>query len=165
VIAVISCSEIAYQNPPAFDDIPVIASGNRELLGLEGWDFDPVYGTNLAHALQLARPSCRSANISRIVIVAYNKPSAHIQPDGSAFFCYPPVRETIEATNAEGVRCREAGLRMDTVALGGYTDNHPTRLDDLVEGLAEVMGGVVVAVSSDEPVETAVERILATFEL
>ncbi|MHB8190545.1 MAG: vWA domain-containing protein [Ferrimicrobium sp.] len=69
------------------------------------WDY--VYGTNIEHALLLARTSLRARPGHRqIFLVTDGEPTAHIDPATSEpFFSYPPTPETIQRTLAEVVRC------------------------------------------------------------
>ncbi|MEM9748631.1 MAG: hypothetical protein AAF945_18205, partial [Actinomycetota bacterium] len=68
------------------------------------WDF--VYGTNMHHGFTLARQLlARESGNKQIIMITDGEPTAHITPDGYPFFNYPPVRETVEATLREVVRC------------------------------------------------------------
>ena len=81
------------------------------------WDY--VYGTNMHHALTLARQLLgRQHGSKQIIMVTDGEPTAHVLPDGEVYFHYPPVRETIEATLREVVRCTNAGIRINTFMLG-----------------------------------------------
>ncbi|HEU0163468.1 MAG TPA: VWA domain-containing protein, partial [Thermomicrobiales bacterium] len=76
------------------------------------------YGTNLQHALQLAREllaSQRGRN-RQIIVITDGEPTAHIT-DGEVFFDYPPTRETFEATLKEVVRCTRDGITINTFLL------------------------------------------------
>ena len=81
------------------------------------WDF--VYGTNMHHGFTLARQLLsRESGTKQIIMITDGEPTAHITPDGHPFFNYPPVRETIEATLREVVRCTKDGIRINTFGLG-----------------------------------------------
>jgi uncharacterized protein with von Willebrand factor type A (vWA) domain len=81
------------------------------------WDY--VYGTNMHHALTLARQLLgRQHGSKQIIMVTDGEPTAHVLPDGEVYFHYPPVRETIDATLREVVRCTNAGIRINTFMLG-----------------------------------------------
>ncbi|RZT86342.1 uncharacterized protein with von Willebrand factor type A (vWA) domain [Pseudonocardia sediminis] len=86
------------------DDLSIITFGRHaqtvqlgELVGLEG-----VYaqGTNLHHALLLAQQRlARQPDAMPVVLVVTDgEPTAHLEPDGEAWFDYPPAPETIRAT-------------------------------------------------------------------
>ena len=51
-------------------------------------------------------------------MITDGEPTAHITPDGYPFFNYPPVRETVEATLREVVRCTKEQIRINTFGLG-----------------------------------------------
>ncbi len=81
------------------------------------WDF--VYGTNMHHGFTLARTLlARESGTKQIIMITDGEPTAHITPDGQPFFSYPPVRETVEATLREVMRCTKAGIRINTFGLG-----------------------------------------------
>jgi uncharacterized protein with von Willebrand factor type A (vWA) domain len=81
------------------------------------WDF--VYGTNMHHGFTLARQLLsRESGTKQIIMITDGEPTAHITPDGHPFFNYPPVRETVEATLREVVRCTKEGIRINTFGLG-----------------------------------------------
>jgi len=80
------------------------------------WDF--VMGTNMQHALLLARQQlARQTGTRQIVMITDGEPTAHIEADGGVFVHYPPVRETVRATLAEVARCTAAGIRINTFML------------------------------------------------
>ena len=81
------------------------------------WDF--VYGTNMHHGFTLARQLLsRESGTKQIIMITDGEPTAHITPDGYPFFNYPPVRETVEATLREVLRCTKEGIRINTFGLG-----------------------------------------------
>jgi uncharacterized protein with von Willebrand factor type A (vWA) domain len=99
------------------------------------WDY--VYGTNMHHALTLARQLLsRQHGSKQIIMVTDGEPTAHVLPDGDVYFHYPPVRETIEATLREVVRCTNAGIRINTFMLGATQS-----LKAFVERISEINRG------------------------
>jgi len=81
------------------------------------WDF--VYGTNMHHGFTLARKLlARESGTKQIIMITDGEPTAHIMDNGMPFFNYPPVRETVEATLREVVRCTKEQIRINTFALG-----------------------------------------------
>ncbi|HEY3737152.1 MAG TPA: VWA domain-containing protein [Jatrophihabitans sp.] len=82
-------------------------------------DWDRVQGTNLHHALMLAR---RFLDRNRgsdpiILVITDGEPTAHIAEDGFADFAWPPTRETIAATLAEVERCTRRGALINVFML------------------------------------------------
>jgi uncharacterized protein with von Willebrand factor type A (vWA) domain len=81
------------------------------------WDY--VYGTNMHHGFTLARQLLsRESGTKQIIMITDGEPTAHITPDGQPFFSYPPVRETVEATLREVLRCTKDQIRINTFGLG-----------------------------------------------
>ncbi|MFZ8998897.1 MAG: VWA domain-containing protein, partial [Ilumatobacteraceae bacterium] len=84
------------------------------------WDF--VYGTNMHHGFTLARQMlARRSGTKQIIMITDGEPTAHITPGGDVYFNYPPVRETVEATLREVVRCTRDGIRINTFVLDAPT--------------------------------------------
>jgi uncharacterized protein with von Willebrand factor type A (vWA) domain len=80
------------------------------------WDF--VYGTNMHHGFTLARQLlAKQTGNKQILMITDGEPTAHITPSGDIYFNYPPVRETVEATLREVVRCTREGVRINTFVL------------------------------------------------
>ncbi|MDP9389045.1 MAG: VWA domain-containing protein, partial [Actinomycetota bacterium] len=99
------------------------------------WDF--VFGTNMQHALALARRLlARRAGTKQIIMVTDGEPTAHVRADGEVLFNYPPVRETVDATLAEVNRCTKEGIRINTFMLDATRS-----LTDFVEKLTHLNRG------------------------
>ena len=80
------------------------------------WDF--AYGTNMQHAVMLARQLLsRQTGTKQIIMITDGEPTAHITPNGDPYFNYPPTQETIEATLREVVRCTKDNIRINTFML------------------------------------------------
>ena len=80
------------------------------------WDF--VYGTNMQHGFELSRRMLsRRSGTKQIIMITDGEPTAHITASGDVYFNYPPVRETIEATLREVVRCARQQIRINTFVL------------------------------------------------
>jgi len=80
------------------------------------WDF--VFGTNMQHALLLARQMlCRRPGTRQVLMITDGEPTAHLLPGGEPFFSYPPTRETVQATLTEVRRCTAEGIRINTFML------------------------------------------------
>jgi uncharacterized protein with von Willebrand factor type A (vWA) domain len=87
------------------------------------WDF--AFGTNMEHALLLARRQlARQPGTRQIVMITDGEPTAHLdaRSETGAFFSYPPVRETVRATLAEVARCTAEGIRINTFMLDATSD-------------------------------------------
>ena len=79
------------------------------------WDFE--WGTNMQHALLLARRMLsRQSGTKQVIMVTDGEPTAHIE-GGEAYFQYPPSPITIEETLKEVMRCTREGIRINTFML------------------------------------------------
>ena len=81
------------------------------------WDYE-MYGTNMQHAMQVARKllARHKSGTRQIIMVTDGEPTAHIE-SGDVFFAYPPTRRTMHETMAEVVRCTRAGIVINTFML------------------------------------------------
>ncbi|MGZ8764199.1 MAG: VWA domain-containing protein, partial [Acidimicrobiia bacterium] len=105
-----------------------------ELLPEMSWDFE--WGTNMQHAMLLARRLlARQTGTKQIIMVTDGEPTAHIQ-GGEAVFNYPPSPVTIEETLREVARCTKAGIRINTFML-----DESYYLRDFVERMMRVNRG------------------------
>jgi uncharacterized protein with von Willebrand factor type A (vWA) domain len=88
-----------------------------EALAELGWNTYE-YGTNLQHALLLARRilARHHAANREIVVITDGEPTAHFE-DGQVEFSYPPTRRTIQETLREVVRCTKEGITINTFML------------------------------------------------
>ncbi|RDI35642.1 uncharacterized protein with von Willebrand factor type A (vWA) domain [Rhodococcus sp. AG1013] len=114
-----------------------------ELAGLDGaWD----QGTNLHHALLLAaRHLRRHPNAQPVVlIVTDGEPTAHLEPDGQAFFDYPPSVRTLGLTVRELDTLARLGAQVTIFRLGDDPG-----LARVVDRMAQRVGGRVVAPDLD----------------
>lgn len=123
------------------DFVAVVGFGERAMeLKLEdvpALTIDYNYGTNLQHALALSRHLLRNERGDRqIVVVTDGEPTAHLTDSGEPYFSWPPVRETLEKTMAEVLRCTKAGITINTFALDIERSQFP-----FVEQIAKVNGG------------------------
>ncbi len=99
------------------------------------WDF--VYGTNMHHGFTLARQLlAKRSGSKQIIMITDGEPTAHITPHGDVYFNYPPVRETIEATLREVVRCTREQIRINTFVLDATT-----ALQAFIEKMTQLNGG------------------------
>ncbi|MDQ6693115.1 MAG: VWA domain-containing protein [Chloroflexota bacterium] len=95
------------------------------------------YGTNLQHALLLARTLLgrrKSAN-RQIIVITDGEPTAHLE-DGEVFFNYPPTFRTIQETMREVVRCTREQITINTFML-----ERSYYMADFVEQMTKVNKG------------------------
>ncbi|WBB64811.1 VWA domain-containing protein [Micromonospora sp. WMMD812] len=88
---------------------------------LAGVDPDLEQGTNLQHALRLAARHLRRHPDAEpvVLVVTDGEPTAHLDPDdGEAYFHWPPLPETIEATIREVDRLARYGATLNLFMLG-----------------------------------------------
>jgi len=79
------------------------------------WDFE--WGTNMQHALLLARKMlAHQTGTKQVIMVTDGEPTAHIE-GGEPYFQYPPSPITIEETLKEVMRCTREGIRINTFML------------------------------------------------
>jgi len=135
---------------------------------LEDGMCDLRYGSNLEHALDLARDLCVEMNTNRMVIVAYSAPSAHRVRTGEVFFTFPPVIDSITAAAANAERCRQAGLAIDAIVLDepddepdehAMTFSNPFR--NLPATFTVLTKGLVIGAPLDQPT-VAIRRAMPT---
>ena len=99
------------------------------------WDF--VYGTNMHHGFTLARQLlAKQTGSKQIIMITDGEPTAHITSHGDVYFNYPPVRETVEATLREVVRCTRDQIRINTFVLDATT-----ALQAFIEQMTQLNGG------------------------
>ncbi len=123
-LGIVGFSEVARALRP--DQLPEVS-----------WDF--VFGTNMQHALLLARRMLAGRPGSRqVMMITDGEPTAHITADGEPLFHYPPTRETVDATLNEVMRCTREGIRINTFML----DATP-HLQTFVERLSRINRGRV----------------------
>jgi uncharacterized protein with von Willebrand factor type A (vWA) domain len=101
------------------------------------WDY--TYGTNMQHALVLARRMlARRQGTKQIIMITDGEPTAHILPGGEPFFNYPPAPETVRVTLDEVVRATKDGITINTFMLDatGYLRTFVEKLTQLNRGRA-----------------------------
>jgi uncharacterized protein with von Willebrand factor type A (vWA) domain len=98
------------------------------------WDFE--WGTNMQHALALARKMLSTqTGRKQIIMITDGEPTAHIE-DGYPYFDYPPSPRTIEMTLREVQRCTRDNIRINTFML----EDNPY-LRDFVERMMKMNRG------------------------
>jgi uncharacterized protein with von Willebrand factor type A (vWA) domain len=132
------------------DDLALITFGRHaqtvelgELVGLEG---AYAQGTNLHHALMLAERHLRkhSDAMPVVLVVTDGEPTAHLEPDGEAYFDYPPSLHTLRATVGEVDRLAAMKAAFTFFVLGD-----DPRLAAFMDDVARRCGGRVVAPTLD----------------
>ena len=132
------------------DDLKLITFGRHaqtvelgELVGLEG---AYAQGTNLHHALLLAAEHLRRHPDAMpvVLVVTDGEPTAHLEPDGEAYFDYPPSPYTLRATVNEVDKL--AGMK---AAFTFFVLGDDPRLAAFMDDVARRCGGRVVAPSLD----------------
>ncbi len=135
-LGLVGFGEVAREIQP--EDLPTVS-----------WDY--IYGTNLQHALILARKMlAHQQGTKQIILVTDGEPTAHIvnDPGGvgyDVFFNYPPVPETLEVTLAEVMRCTKAGITINTFLL-----DPDQGLWGFMDQMARINRGRTFATNSDE---------------
>ncbi len=116
-------------------------------------DWEPVYGTNMEHAFNLAgRILAKHRDAAKqVLLVTDGEPTAHLEGE-YVYFNWPPVRETLEKTYKEAMRLAKSGVTMnifmleETPGLAGFID----RLAKIVHGrvftsTGEEIGDLIVS--------------------
>ncbi|MCO7221034.1 VWA domain-containing protein [Klenkia sp. PcliD-1-E] len=80
---------------------------------------DTLQGTNLQHGLMLARRFLARHHDAEpvVLVVTDGEPTAHLEDDGTPYFCWPPMPQTIAKTVAEVERVARSGATMNVFAL------------------------------------------------
>jgi uncharacterized protein with von Willebrand factor type A (vWA) domain len=99
-------------------------------------------GTNLHHGLLLAGRFFHQHRSMQpvLLVVTDGEPTAHLLPEGEAWFSYPPDPETIRVTVAELDRLGKAGTQVTFFRLG-----EDPGLERFIERMARRIDGRVVA--------------------
>jgi uncharacterized protein with von Willebrand factor type A (vWA) domain len=120
---------------------------------------DTLQGTNLQHGLMLARRFLAHHRDAEpvVLVVTDGEPTAHLEDDGTPFFCWPPMPETIARTVAEMERVARTGATVNVFAL----DPDPG-LIHFVHDLTQRAGGRVFQPDSERLGEYVVADYLRT---
>jgi uncharacterized protein with von Willebrand factor type A (vWA) domain len=116
-------------------------------------------GTNLQHALLLAQRHFRRNPTAQpvLLIVTDGEPTAHLRPDGSAHFAYPPDARTVAATVRELDTVQRLGAQTTFFRLG-----EDPSLARFIDALARRAGGQVVAPELDDLGRAVVDSYLGS---
>ncbi|SFE19194.1 VWA domain-containing protein [Blastococcus tunisiensis] len=120
---------------------------------------DTLQGTNLQHGLMLARRFLAHHRDAEpvVLVVTDGEPTAHLEDDGTPFFCWPPMPETIARTVAEMERVARTGATVNVFAL----DPDPG-LIHFVHDLTQRAGGRVFQPDAERLGEYVVADYLRT---
>jgi uncharacterized protein with von Willebrand factor type A (vWA) domain len=120
---------------------------------------DTLQGTNLQHGLMLARRFLARHHDAEpvVLVVTDGEPTAHLEDDGTPFFCWPPMPETIARTVAEMERVARTGATVNVFAL----DPDPG-LVHFVHDLTQRAGGRVFQPDAERLGEYVVADYLRT---
>ena len=110
-------------------------------------DPDLEKGTNLQHALKLAGRHLRKHPGAEpvVLVVTDGEPTAHLDEDGEAFFWWPPLPETVEATVQEVDHLTRYGATLNVFMLG-----EDPSLRRFVDAVAKRSGGRVFSPDAGE---------------
>jgi uncharacterized protein with von Willebrand factor type A (vWA) domain len=124
---------------------------------LAGTEPDFVQGTNLQHALMLARRHLRkhSDGDPVVLVVTDGEPTAHLESDGEATFAWPPRSSTIRATVDEVDHLTRYGAALNVFMLG-----EDAGLCRFVDAIARRSGGRVFTPSAGDLGEYVVSDYL-----
>jgi uncharacterized protein with von Willebrand factor type A (vWA) domain len=108
---------------------------------------DMVQGTNLQHALKLAGRHLRRHPGSEpvVLVVTDGEPTAHLDDDGEAFFYWPTLPETVQATVQEVDQLTRYGATINLFMLG-----EDEGLRRFVDAVAKRSGGRVFSPDVEE---------------
>jgi uncharacterized protein with von Willebrand factor type A (vWA) domain len=112
-------------------------------LATAGWE--NVHGTNMQHAFLLAHRllSQDRSSVKQVIMVTDGEPTAHLAPDGSALFNWPPIPVTIEKTLREAARLARSQIRINVFML-----EETAGLVAFMDRLAHLTGGEVFQAES-----------------
>jgi uncharacterized protein with von Willebrand factor type A (vWA) domain len=121
-------------------------------------ELDYVYGTNVQHALQVARYALdEERGFKRVLLVAEEDASAYCISDDYAQFDYPPTEETRRITLNEARYCATAGIRIDILLL---TPTSP--FGEFATSIASECDGTVTFLSGQRPRRDEIEAIMSS---
>jgi uncharacterized protein with von Willebrand factor type A (vWA) domain len=133
------------------DSLQIIGFGKYAMSLSEGElaavEPDMEKGTNLQHALKLAGRHVRRHPGSEpvVLVVTDGEPTAHLDDDGEAFFWWPPLPETVQATVQEVDQLTRYGATLNLFMLG-----EDPALRRFVDAVAKRSGGRVFSPDAAE---------------
>ncbi|MDQ3359821.1 MAG: hypothetical protein M3520_13590, partial [Actinomycetota bacterium] len=145
------------------DDLQLIGFGRHaqvmQIEALTALDAQWDKGTNLHHALLLANRHFRRHPSAQpvLLIVTDGEPTAHLEPDGEAFFDYPPHPLTIAYSVRELDNAGRLGAQATFFRLG-----EDAGLARFVDQMAKRVDGRVVAPELDDLGAAVVDSYLGS---
>ncbi len=117
-------------------------------------DWEPVYGTNMEHAFNLAGRllAKRRGATKQVLLVTDGEPTAHLVGE-DVFFQWPPAWETLQKTYREAMRLARSGVTMNIFML----EQEPG-LVNFVDELAKLVSGRVFNLTSDDQLGEMIVR-------
>lgn len=109
-------------------------------------DWEPVYGTNMEHAFDLAgRLLARQGGVARqVLLVTDGEPTAHLE-GSEVYFQWPPARRTLDKTYKAAMRLARGGATLNVFML-----EESPGLTAFVDRLARIVKGRVFAVAEGD---------------
>jgi uncharacterized protein with von Willebrand factor type A (vWA) domain len=124
-------------------------------------EIDYIYGTNVQHALQVARYALDEKHgRKRVLLVAEADPTAHCITNGDVQFDYPPTEETRDITLNEARLCALAGIRIDVLLL-----TPDSQFRGFADRIASECGGSVRSLSLPLPAKDEVRAIMSSLDM
>jgi uncharacterized protein with von Willebrand factor type A (vWA) domain len=129
-------------------EIPIVIgySENAQILDPSTFselEIDYIYGTNVQHALQVARHALENERgTKRVLFVSEVDPTAHCVANDDVQFNYPPTEETRSHTLNEARACATAGIRVDILLL-----TPTSSFGEFAKRIASECGGTVTFLS------------------
>jgi uncharacterized protein with von Willebrand factor type A (vWA) domain len=124
-------------------------------------ELDYVFGTNVQHALQVARYALdKKHGPKRVLSVSEVDPSAHCVTNGDVQFNFPPTEETRRITLNEARACAMAGIRIDILLL---TPTSP--FEELAKRIASECGGSVTFLSGPKPRRDEIHAFMSDVDM
>ncbi len=105
-----------------------------------------VYGTNMQHALQMARQllAREGGKNKQVIMISDGEPTAHFD-HGQLFFQYPPSQRTLDATLREVMRCTRQNITINVFMLEEYS-----YLREFVEKITKINRGRAFFTTPDQ---------------
>ena len=147
-VAIALQSLIASRYPRDYLGLIGFSATAREIdaLALPGVSWDFAYGTNLQHALLLARQMLgHRSGAKQVIVITDGEPTAHIDDRGEVFFQYPAVPETLERTMREVQRCTK-----DQIVINTFVLNQTGALRSFVDRMTRLNHGRAFYTSPEE---------------
>ncbi len=122
---------------------------------------DPVYGSNLQHALLVARGAARTTGSDQILLLTYSLPSAHHTGGTQPFFMEPPIEQSLDAARREAASATSGGLRLQILTVvPSANESRSAAIAAYFVPMAEAAGGRLESIVAGQEVEPVVSQLL-----